>query len=148
MTPYFSFYFEPFRLHLPSPVIQSEVFFTQENYKKYSCLPSFVEFLEKHPDSAKDGDKQTQNSCHTIGHIPQGTIESTCNGVESEGSNIDPACLGPEMEIPFVSKISLESQRLFLEMFEMIRSGELAKVDLQKMKTVQVSIFLHATIQS
>ena len=115
-----------------------------------------MEFLEKHPDSAKDGDKQIQHSRDTIGHIPQGTIESTgnhmnkstCSGVEREGLNKDPASLGPEMEFPFVSKISLESQRLFLEMFEVIRSGKLAKVDLQKMRTVQVSNFLYVAVQS
>ena len=60
------------------------------------------------------------------------------SGVKEGRFNRTPACLGPEMEFPFVSKISVESQKMFLETFEMIKSGELAKVDLQKMKTVQV----------
>ena len=122
-------------------MIHREVFFTQENYKKYSCVPSFVEFLEKHLHSTKDRDCENQNShdnlerpvsCGTMGTV--GNCVSTGRG----GSNLAPACLGPEMEFPFVSKISIESQRLLLEAFEMIKSGELAKVDLQKMSVIQV----------
>jgi len=133
------------RLQSPSPVFQNGVFFTQENYKKYSYLPSFGEFLEKHLSSAKDGDRQGQNIHDSVGEVCQGNTASKGNnvnkaansGIERCGSYSTLACLGPEMEFPFVSKISIESQRMFLETFEMIKAGELAKVDLQKMKTVQ-----------
>ena len=140
------FYFQTFtcRLKSPSPVIQNEVFFTQENYKKYSCLPSFVEFLEKHLSAAKDRDCQSHHGGMGIREVSLGTIESTGakntanSGFKRSGSNSGSACLGPEVEFPFVSKISIESQQMFLETFEKIKSGELAEVDLQKLKSVQV----------
>ncbi|KAJ7354724.1 ER membrane protein with type-III transmembrane domains [Desmophyllum pertusum] len=42
-----------------------------------------------------------------------------------------------QWSFPFVSKVSIESQKMFLEVFEALRSGQLAKVDLQKMKAAQ-----------
>ncbi|XP_074622359.1 uncharacterized protein LOC141880735 isoform X2 [Acropora palmata] len=41
------------------------------------------------------------------------------------------------MEFPFVSKISRENQKLLLETFEMIKSGDLANADFQKLKSIQ-----------
>jgi len=59
-------------------------------------------------------------------------------GAEKIGSNSAPAFLGPAVEFPFISKISLERQKMFLKVFETLRSGQLANVDLQEMKAVQV----------
>ena len=99
-----------------------------------------MEFLEKHLHT-KDRDCENQNSHDNLDRqVSCGTMGSVENSVSTErgGSNLALACLGPEMEFPFVSKISIESQRLLLETFERIKSGELAKVDLQKMSVVQV----------
>lgn len=104
-----------------------------------------MEFLEKHLSSAKDGENilnkhddiitdVTVGSLETAGHkMNKGTNSS---GAERSGSNNALACLGSAMEFPFVSKISIESQKMFLKVFETLRSGQLAKVDLQEMKAV------------
>ncbi|XP_078356430.1 little elongation complex subunit 2-like, partial [Oculina patagonica] len=134
------------RLKSSFSVHQDEVFFTQENYKKYSCRPSFVEFLEKHLSSPKDEENilnkrddintyVTMGSLETAGHKMNNWTNSS--GAERSGSNGALACLGSAMEFPFVSKISIESQKMFLKVFETLRSGQLAKVDLQEMKAVQ-----------
>ncbi|CAH3171902.1 unnamed protein product [Porites lobata] len=39
------------------------------------------------------------------------------------------------MEFPFVSKVSIESQKLLMETLQMIQCRELAKVDLEEMQT-------------
>ena len=103
-----------------------------------------MEFLEKHLSSARDEENKfdgintdvTTRSLETAGHkMNKGT---TSSGAERSGSNSALACLGSAMEFPFVSKISIESQKMFLKVFETLRSGQLAKVDLQEMKAVQV----------
>ena len=109
-----------------------------------------MEFLEKHLHSTKDGDSENQNNHDNLGQASCGTMGSVGNSVSTErgGSNLAPACLGPEMEFPFVSKISIESQRLLLETFKMMKSGELAKVDLQKMTSIQVCCVLNVPVKS
>ena len=42
------------------------------------------------------------------------------------------------MKFPFVSKVSIESQKVLMETLQMTKCRELAKVDLEKMQTVQV----------
>ena len=59
-------------------------------------------------------------------------------GAKKSRSNSAPACLGLAMEFPCISKLSIESQKMFLKVFETLRSGQLANVDLQEMKAVQV----------
>lgn len=135
-------FFLSFRLKPTSLVSQHEVFFTQENYKKHSCRPSFVEFLEKHLSPDKDEQNRLPQNDITMGsseaaeyNMSKGTSKT---GAEKSRSNSAPACLGPAMEFPFISKISIESQEMFLKVFETLRSGKLANVDLQEMKAVQV----------
>lgn len=107
-----------------------------------------MEFLEKHLSSAKDVENTAQNNHADINTaVTIGSLETEgykknkgvhSQGAETGGSNSAPAYLGPSMEFPFVSKVSIESQKMFLEVFEALRSGQLAKVDLQKMKAAQV----------
>lgn len=107
-----------------------------------------MEFLEKHLSSAKDVENTAQNNHADINTaVTIGSLETEgykknkgvhSQGAEIGGSNSAPAYLGPSMEFPFVSKVSIESQKMFLEVFEALRSGQLAKVDLQKMKAAQV----------
>ena len=52
-------------------------------------------------------------------------------------SNSASASVGPQMEFPFASKVSIESQKLLMETLQMIQCRELAKVDLEEMQTVQ-----------
>lgn len=121
-----------------------KAFFSQENYKKFSCLPSLVEFLGKHLNSStlgKDGSPVNSRIA------PPKVTDSSGNGTdggsnrnnESKRSNIPSTSLSPEMEFPFVSKISRENQKLLLETFEMIKAGDLANADFQKLKSIQVS---------
>lgn len=132
----------------PTRQLQDEVFFTQENYKKYSCRPSFVEYLEKHLKSGKDqGKKVEYNHDDTRADVSISRIQedsaitekgTRSKGAQKGGAKSAPAFLGPSVEFPALSKVSLESQKMFVEMLEMLRSGQLAKVDLQEMKAVQV----------
>lgn len=135
-----------FRLKSSSS-LQHEVFFTQEIYNKYSCRPSFVEFLEKHLSSKKDREITVKNKHDDRNaNVTMGSLSEGCktnqgldiSGAEGSGSHSAPAYLGSAMEFPCVSKISIENQEMFLKVFETLRSGQLAKVDLQEMKTVQV----------
>lgn len=135
-------FFLSFRQKPPSSGTQHEVFFTQENYKKHSCQPSFVEFLEKHLSPDKDAQNRLPRHDSTMGspeaagyNMNKGTNKT---GAEKSRSNSAPACLGRAMEFPFISKISIESQKLFLKVFETLRSGQLDSVDLQEVKAVQV----------
>ena len=121
------------------------MFFTHESYKKYSCLPSFVEFLDKHLKATKDGGSDIESSYgnSSITDLPfmsEGYNVQGANRIGAEGdrSNSTSASVGPQMEFPFVSKVSIESQKLLMETLQMIKCRELAKVDLQKMQTVQV----------
>lgn len=121
-----------------------KVFFSQENYKKFSCLPSLVEFLGKHLNSSTRGEdgSPVNSRCDS----PKVT-DSSGNGTDG-GSNrsneskrsysLSTSSLSPEMEFPFVSKISRENQKLLLETFEMIKAGDLANADFQKLKSIQV----------
>lgn len=149
MVYFISLYFicQSFRLKSTSSVNQDEVFFTQENYKKHSCRPSFVEFLEKHLGPDKDEENRLPQHNISTKDITMGSPEAAeykmnkrTNKTGAEKSRLDsvPACLGPAMEFPFISKLSIESQKLFFKVFETLRSGQLADVELQEMKTVQV----------
>ena len=101
-----------------------------------------MEFLEKHLGPHKDEESRLPQQDIAMGS-PE-TAEYKMNkgtskpGAEKSKSNSAPACLGPAMEFPFISKISIESQRMFFKVFETLRSGQLANVDLQEMKAVQV----------
>lgn len=107
------------------------MFFTHESYKKYSCLPSFVEFLDKHLKATKDGGSDIESS--------YGNSSITDLPFMSEGYNVQGANrIGAEGDRSFVSKVSIESQKLLMETLQMIKCRELAKVDLEKMQTVQV----------
>ena len=136
------YYFLSLRPKSPSSVTQDEVFFTQENYKKHSCRPSYVEFLEKH--LSPDKDEQNSLPQHDITMRSPEAAEYKMNkgtkktGAEKSRSNSAPACFGPAMEFPFISKISIESHKMFLKVFETLRSGQLANLDLQEVKAVQV----------
>ena len=118
-----------------------KVFFSQENYKKFSCLPSLVEFLGKHLNSSAVEEGGSSRSA------PPKVTDSSGNGTdggsnrknESKRSNSPSTSLSPEMEFPFVSKISRENQKLLLDTFEMIKAGNLANADFQKLKSIQVS---------
>ena len=101
-----------------------------------------MEFLETHLSPNKDEQNDLPQNVITMGSpaaaeykMNKGTNKT---GAEKSRSNSAPACLGPEMEFPFISKISIESQKLFFKVFETLRSGQLANVDLQEMKAVQV----------
>ena len=132
----------------PTRQLQDEVFFTQENYKKYSCRPSFVEYLEKHLKSGKEQGRKSQNNHDdtkadvSISRIQEDSATTEkgtrSKGAQKGGANSAPAFLGPSVEFPVLSKVSIESQKMFVEILEMLRSGQLAKVDLQEMKAVQV----------
>lgn len=123
----------------PTRQLQDEVFFTQENYKKYSCRPSFVEYLEKHLKSGKRNDTKADVSISRVQEDSATTEKGTrSKGAQKGGANSAPAFLGPSVEFPVLSKVSIESQKMFVEILEMLRSGQLAKVDLQEMKAVQV----------
>lgn len=131
---------------LPSRQSQDEVFLTQENYKKYSCRPSFVEYLEKHLKSEKDREKTVQNNHDDtkadVSIRTQDGSETTEKGARSKGAEKGraksaPTFLGPSLEFPVMSKVSIESQKMFVEMLEALRSGQLAKVDLQEIKAIQ-----------
>ncbi|XP_029180107.2 little elongation complex subunit 2-like [Acropora millepora] len=119
-----------------------KVFFSQENYKKFSCLPSLVEFLGKHLNSSTRGEDGSPVDSRSD---PPKVTNSSGNGTDG-GSNRNnegkrsfslSTSLSPEMEFPFVSKISRENQKLLLETFEMIKSGDLANADFQKLKSIQ-----------
>lgn len=119
-----------------------KVFFSQENYKKFSCLPSLVEFLGKHLNSSTRGEDGSPVDSRSD---PPKVTNSSGNGTNG-GSNRNnegkrsyslSTSLSPEMEFPFVSKISRENQKLLLETFEMIKSGDLANADFQKLKSIQ-----------
>ncbi|XP_067020951.1 little elongation complex subunit 2-like [Acropora muricata] len=119
-----------------------KVFFSQENYKKFSCLPSLVEFLGKHLNSSTRGEDGSPVDSRSD---PPKVMNSSGNGTDG-GSNRNnegkrsyslSTSLSPEMEFPFVSKISRENQKLLLETFEMIKSGDLANADFQKLKSIQ-----------
>lgn len=126
-------------------------FLSEESYQKYSCLPSFVEFLEKHLDVPpsctldKDGDSQTCGNLDNEGNDPSKdgrNVNNTggcTNRNEEKWRSYSPgsASCVPEMDFPFVSKLSQESQKLLLETYEMIKSRDLTNVDLQKLKSVQ-----------
>ena len=132
----------------PTRQLQDEVFFTQENYKKYSCRPSFVEYLEKHLKSGKEQGRKIQNNHDdTKADVSMSRVQkdsattekgTRSKGAQKGGANSAPAFLGPSVEFPVLSKVSIESQKMFVEILEMLRSGQLAKVDLQEMKAVQV----------
>lgn len=101
-----------------------------------------MEFLEKHLSPDKDAQNRLPRHDSTMGspeaagyNMNKGTNKT---GAEKSRSNSAPACLGPAMEFPFISKISIESQKLFLKVFETLRSGQLDSVDLQEVKAVQV----------
>lgn len=120
-----------------------KVFFSQENYKKFSCLPSLVEFLGKHLNSSTRGEDGSPVDSRSD---PPKVTNSSGNGTD-RGSNRKnegkrsyslSTSLSPEMEFPFVSKISRENQKLLLETFEIIKSGDLANADFQKLKSIQV----------
>lgn len=132
---------DPEQLKPTSLVSQHEVFFTQENYKKHSCRPSFVEFLEKHLSPDKDEQNRLPQNDITMGSSEAAEYNmskaTSKTGAEKSRSNSAAACLGPAMEFPFISKISIESQEMFLKILETLRSGKLANVDLQEMKAVQ-----------
>ena len=101
-----------------------------------------MEFLEKHLSPDKDEENRLPQHDITMG--PAESAEYNMNkgtnkaGAGKSRSNNALACLGPAMEFPFISKISIESQKMFLKVFETLRSGQLANVDLQEMKAVQV----------
>ena len=101
-----------------------------------------MEFLEKHLGPDKDEQNRLQQHDITIGspeaaeyNMNKGTNKT---GAEKSRSNSAPACLGLTMEFPCISKMSIESQKMFLKVFETLRSGQLANVELQEMKAVQV----------
>lgn len=101
-----------------------------------------MEFLEKHLSPDKDAQNRLPRHDSTMGspeaagyNMNKGTNKT---GAEKSRSNSAPACLGPAMEFPFISKISIESQKLFLKVFETLRSGQLDSVDLQEVQAVQV----------
>ncbi|KAK2564716.1 hypothetical protein P5673_011396 [Acropora cervicornis] len=121
-----------------------KVFFSQENYKKFSCLPSLVEFLRKHLNSStrgEDGSPVDSRSDPPIAKVTNSSGNGTDGGSnrnnEGKRSYSLSTSLSPEMEFPFVSKISRENQKLLLETFEMIKSGDLANADFQKLKSIQ-----------
>lgn len=131
------------------------MFFTQEIYNKYSCRPSFVEFLEKHLSSKEDRGYTVQNKhSDRSADVTMGCLTEGCktnrgldsSGTEGSGTHSAPAYLGSAMEFPCVSKISIEDQEKFLKVFETLRSRKLAKVDLQEMKTVQVCYCITVTV--
>ena len=101
-----------------------------------------MEYLEKHLFSEKDRENTVQNNHDDMkADVNIRTLENSRASSKSAdigGANSAPACLGPSVEFPVVSKISIESQKLFVKMFEALKSGQLAKVDLQEMKAVQV----------
>ncbi|XP_015747470.1 PREDICTED: little elongation complex subunit 2-like [Acropora digitifera] len=119
-----------------------KVFFSQESYKKFSCLPSLVEFLGKHLNSSTRGEDGSPVDSRSD---PPKVTNSSGNGTdgvsnrnnEGKRSYSLSTSLSPEMEFPFVSKISRENQKLLLETFEMIKSGDLANADFQKLKSIQ-----------
>ena len=133
---------------------QEELFFTELNYRNYSCLPSFVEYLEKHISSHEEPSTENKTSTSN-GYIDTGNVykpsacsaplghnsiqEDKFSGTERGKTKMFPSSLGPEMEFPVVSRISVENQKMFFEEFEALRSGKLEKVDFQRLKTVQVN---------
>lgn len=104
-----------------------------------------MEFLDKHLNLPKDDNSDIESSyCNSSmkdlpfmssGYNVQGASRIVAEGDRSNGA---PASVGPQMDFPFVSKVSIESQKLLMETLQMIKCRELAKVDLEKMQTVQV----------
>lgn len=101
-----------------------------------------MEFLEKHLGPHKDEEGRLAQHDITMGSPEAAEYKvnkgSSKTGAEKSKSNSVPACLGPAREFPSISKISIESQKMFCKVFETLRSGQLANVDLQEMKVVQV----------
>ena len=112
-----------------------------------------MEYLEKHLKSGKEQEKKVENNHDdTKGDVSISSVQEDSattekgtrrKGAQKGGAKSAPAFLGPSVEFPVLSKVSIESQKMFVEMLEMLRSGQLAKVDLQEMKAVQVC--KHAT---
>lgn len=102
-----------------------------------------MEFLGKHLNSSTRGEDGSPVNSRSD---PPKVTDSSGNGTdggsnrsnESKRSNSLSTRLSPEMEFPFFSNISRENQKLLLETFEMIKAGDLANADFQKLKSIQV----------